>query len=256
MKKRKTIILGSVIASIVIIALTYGLTYAYLIDRDDKDNIITVGNVNLGIVETGYEDSQPVVAHQIISKAPKVKNTGNTNEYVFLTVRVPKRNVTLLDTDGKKKYTDNNGKKIVEIFNIQTTAEGVAITGDTDVDFHYNGGKDADANANPAVEYAEGWILLSSKTTETGYDEYTFGYNKLLAPNASTHALFDKVQLKSFIDQEVTGENTTTKIDIQAYGIQTRNLGITDNWTNNKEQLTTDNLNAIFTIIKNKKNIT
>ena len=233
-----------------------------MIDRDDKDNIITVGNVNLDIVEDGYVNSQPVVAHQIVNKAPKVQNTGNTNEYVFLTVRVPKRHVTLLyeDTAGGHKEGEKMPEmpKNIEIFKIQTNATPSSTDVDTNtdnyVDFKYHNGTDPDS-------YAEGWILLSGPTEKTDsttslkYDEYTFGYNKMLTPNETTlKPLFDKVQLKSFIDQEVT-TNNVTQIDIQAYGIQTRNLGISD-WTDNKVELTTNNIKDIFNIIKNKKNIT
>ncbi|MBQ1388989.1 MAG: hypothetical protein IIY78_05120, partial [Clostridia bacterium] len=145
----------------------------------------------------------------------------------------------------------------VEIFKMQTTGTGTSVT-ETNVDFHYNGGEDA-ATTPSVVAYSEGWILLASETKKNNndYDEYTFGYNKMLTPNETTSkTLFDKVQLKSFIDQEVTGEtNTTTKIDIQAYGIQTRNLNIAGLADDAQTPSSTD-LGNIFNIIKNKKNIT
>ena len=256
MKKRNTLVIGSLIAAAVIIALTYGLTFSYLTDRDARDNIITIGEVDLTIVEDGYTDSRSVVAQSIVNKAPKIENTGKNNEYVFMTIRVPKRNVTLLHEDEAGAASE--GKPIAsgnyEIF--KTLADGAANIGTvpgTYVDLKYHQGSDPDPDNNAA--YIEGWVLLTgeTKTGNSGYDEYTFGYNKLLAHGDTTaKALFDNVQLKSFMDQEVTGADTATEIAITAAGIQSRNLGVSG-LENDKEKLSADNLTDIYNIVKNKK---
>ena len=57
MKKSKKLLIGSLISAALIIAVTFGLTYAYLTDHEVKDNIITIGNVDLEIVETDFDTS-------------------------------------------------------------------------------------------------------------------------------------------------------------------------------------------------------
>ena len=266
MKKSKKLLIGSLISAALIIAVTFGLTYAYLTDHEVKDNIITIGNVDLEIVETDFDTSTStehyLVAQQIQTKSPQIKNIGSTNEYVFMSVKVPKRNVTLLYEKATivNGTTHNEGTPVVgitnpgyfEVFTMLTNQTGTNVqsVSENQIDFKYYKGNDPDANDDSA--YVEGWVLLSNYPTTAGndYDEFIFGYNKLLAPDDTTHQLFDKVQLKSFIDQELAqASDYTTQILINAYGIQTRNLnGI----TGEPEELNGTQLNTIFGIIKNK----
>ena len=73
----------------------------------------------------------------------------------------------------------------------------------------------------------DGWIFLESSSTDES-NSYVFAYNRKLSPEEETATLFDKVQLKSFINGEVTGEKT---ISVQPYAIQSEKLtadGLTD----------------------------
>ena len=59
------------------------------------------------------------------------------------------------------------------------------------------------------------------------YNTYVFAYSEPLKRNNTTSVLFDKVQLKKFIDGETSAqnkENPVVKIDVRAYAIQSDNL--------------------------------
>ena len=273
MKKSKKLLIGSLISAALIIAVTFGLTYAYLTDHEVKDNIITIGNVDLEIVETDFDTSTStehyLVAQQIQPKSPQIKNIGSTNEYVFMSVKVPLRRVTLLyEKSTEVEGTGHSeGTPVVgisggnpasfEVFKMQVSGSTPQHTdieknhsNCSQTDFSYYHGTDPSADDDNV--YKEGWVLLNEYPgiTDDGYHEFVFGYNKRLSPNEETHQLFDQVQLKSFIDQELArASDYTTQILINAYGIQTRNLnGI----TGEPEELNGTQLNTIFGIIKNK----
>lgn len=94
--------------------------------------------------------------------------------------------------------------------------------------------------------------LLEDQTTEPLFDKlwvwYFFGYNKKLAPTDETVTLFDKVQLKSFIDGEVVG---ASEIGVCCYGIQADNLEL-GGIDLNVDYLDGTRLNGILSIVKNK----
>lgn len=94
----------------------------------------------------------------------------------------------------------------------------------------------------------DGWVLLETHSN-TGNDEYVFGYNKKLAPTDETVTLFDEVQLKSFIDNEKKG---SADIGVYCYGIQAKNLVLDDSVNLASEPLAQEDISAIYSIVKNK----
>ncbi len=272
--RRTAVIAAAALAGMIL--LTMGVSFSYLIDKDVKENVITIGNVSLEIDEGAYTDTD-IVSQSLIPKAPSVKNTGNKNEYVFMRVRVPKKKVTLLyetDTETtdpitnetKQHYTGEiistetdktKQPRNTELFKMLTidpgstavTKDGSIVNFDTsDVVFYFHEGVSEDPTAEPPVSFKSGWLLLSSQSTEN-YDEYVFCYNKLLKPNDMSATLFDRVMLKSFIDEEITGK---VDIDIRAYGIQSSNLNIAG-LNDDTEQLSRTQADAVYSIIKNKR---
>lgn len=274
-------------------AIALGSTVSYLADYEDATNVITIGDINLEVSEGSYEDSKVVAAGQTLPKAPTIKNTGETNdEYVFFFVAIPKETVTLLyeQTEGTehKEGTKYGEASLDEIF--KTIADGIqdgasatevsyteyssVNTGTTlsapQVFVQYNKGI---YNAT-AADAKEGWIYLGSergKTIESkSYDVYWFGYNrKLLKKTSSTTdttiPLFDRIQLKSFIDEELVSKEVngtvTTKNDkevnviVKAYGIQADNLGITGLPEGNGI-MTDDKVKEIYDIVNRKQGTT
>jgi len=295
-KKVKTIVPIALACTTIIAFFSLGATVSYLTDAEATDNIITIGKVALEISEPSYEDSKIVAAGGSVTKNPTIKNTESKDEYVFFRVGVPKRNVTLLyeahteiGDNPKRIYeegtpTENNRnaetgaieKKSDEIYKIiadgikgtTSTAVSAELTDNAEpkaspqLDFSYNKGDNTEDNEK------EGWIYLKRELNQptpgteiNKYDYYYFGYNKKLAKGKDTIPLFDRIQLKSFIDQEVnpttTANNVTTtlneetKILIDAYGIQADSLGAELN--NLTDFVSKEDLQKILNIVNEKQ---
>ena len=277
-KKYKIIVPVISVCVIIALLLTFRMSLAYLMDAERADNIITIGKVDVSLNEDKdpdhpYKDSKIVAAGESVIKAPKLINEGTEDEYVFLRIAVPVKDVTLLyeqdkkdndntvtNKEGTKVHTttvnnhtilDGNGKAHEEIYRMIATGEtgtagnvNTVLGSDTNVlkdapclDFGYNAGHIKNANdANDTNK--DGWVYLKRKLDKTidneKYDLYYFGYNRRLQYNkdqtaqAKTIPLFDQVQLKSFIDEElITGNqkaNVDTYILVRAYAIQADSL--------------------------------
>ena len=79
-----------------------------------------------------------------------------------------------------------------------------------------------------------------------------------LKVNAETKTLFDKVQLKSFIDGEVADNTTTSKnetVKVTAYAIQADDLNLDNVNTADTAYLDAAALEKIWKIIENKNPI-
>lgn len=293
MNKRKLkILITAVSACVIVAAISFGVTVSYLTDREAAVNAITVGKVDVSISEGEYSDpSVPVPAGETLPKAPKLTNTGRNDEYVFLRVAIPKKAVTLLydktvidSTDSNNQVTHNEGTKValssgqkVELFRTiadgakkteneteVTVASSAPVTQST-VNHEHGFSPEIDVNYNNNASGKEGWVYLDTDsktlpdTNGSDYQCYYFGYNKRLAPNAETINLFDKIQLKSFIDEEgmVSGANNTRvdgsyKVKIDAYAVQADDLNI-NGITNETTMLNDDQVGYVFNIIKNKQ---
>jgi len=270
-KKYKIIVPVISVCVIIALLLTFRMSLAYLMDAERKDNIITIGKVDLELDEgSKYQDNSIVAAGDSVFKAPQLTNTGTEDEYVFLRIAVPVKDVTLLyeedikgsgdvilHKEGTKVHTttvdnhtilDGNGKAHEEIYRMIATGTNPQKVTATDepqnapcLDFGYNAGHIKNANdANDTNK--DGWVYLKRELNksiagETGtYDLYYFGYNRRLQYNsdqtekAKTIPLFDEVQLKSFIDEELipaadtTKSNQETHILVLGYAIQADSL--------------------------------
>lgn len=274
--------------SLVIALFAFNATISYLADYERKDNVVTIGNVEIEIDEGKYEDSSTVAAGSTLPKAPSIKNIGINDTYVFFKVAIPKKEVTLLyeettkDTNNVKhkegtKY--DNMPKEAELF--KTIAEGTSAAKVSTAGYN-NAGADLSApdvivgynkgvyNSATPENSTAGWVYLGSNQNQTidtkNYDVYYFGYNKKLtpkpanAPNTDTSprdywttTLFDQIQLKSFIDEELIPANqdkqdVDVKVLVDAYGIQADNLGI----TLPDGILSDDDVKSVFEIVQRK----
>lgn len=261
MKNRKLFITAAVASAVLL--LIVGITTAYLIDTDTKDNVITIGQVSIELDEGQFDPSETyeAVPGTRIEKAPKLENNGNKDEYVFMRITVPKAQVTLLNEaddpldDTVKKgmpKTGLSGAQQLFRFIADTPAApaadnvaGIAAAAGRDIDFSYHSDKDSGSNT------VEGWMLLDTYTvtSNSAYDEYVFGYNKKMLPNDVTKTLFDDVQLKSFIDSEA---RDGFDIGVYCYGIQADYLKPEGNVSFSAAYLDEAALNAVYGIVKNK----
>lgn len=227
-KKKRTIILlsSSILAILVIIGC---IVLAYLTHKDEVINILTVGDVKIALHESEYpgngdSDVNNMLPNIEVKKNPKVENTGMTSAYVFLKVSVPVEKITEVAFDGT-----NGEKKAQEVFYLKTNATSQ----ETLENSFYN----------------DNWIELTDKESGTDYQDivctYIFGYKKALEHNEQTDVLFDKVQLKNIIENEIL-RDSKLHIDVQAIGIQADYL----EKDYPKENLSTEELSEIYDYIK------
>ena len=176
-------------------------------------------------------------------------------------------------TNGSELFkTIANGVTATQVSNTKADNTGTALSA-PDVIVGYNKGV---CDSRTPENSKEGWVYLGSDQDQTidgqKYDVYYFGYNKKLIPDPETPVaqgepapvppqdywtttLFDQIQLKSFIDEELitgnTKENVDVKVLVDAYGIQADNLDI----TLNDGILTDDQVKSIFDIVQRKRGV-
>lgn len=251
MKKRRILIIAAAAACAVTLVVV-GVIRAYFTEVEVKENKITIGNISINLTEGDFDPdtTYPVVPGSVVNKAPKIANDGNRDEFVFMTVTVPKAQVTLLYESGTNKgnpktnLAENTPQQLFRLVAEPTdpnTALQVPSVSGRDIDFSYHSGSNT----------VDGWVLLASDTTGTDSDLYVFGYNKKMLPADETVTLFDKVQLKSFIDGE---KKDGVTIGVKGYGIQGNYLrGTNVDFT--KAHYSAADLNEIYSIVRNKAGI-
>jgi len=204
------------------------------------------------------DETELIVPNQEIAKDPMVTNTGEQNDVVvFMRVTVPVKDVTLAADNGQIQtltYTqagdtslrpwapsyDSNGNVTnpahmsQELFYLKQNSDAIG------------------SHANNFRTSASTWVELSSEETlalqkttdhdgifegfwsidgaasgahETGAGQrvYVFGYATPVAPGESTVKLFDKVQLKNFLENELV-DGEIENIKVEAFSIQADNL--------------------------------
>lgn len=248
------------IASMVFL-LFFGLTIAFLTDAESRANIVTIGQVKIKLTEEGYVDEQTVVPGQIVKKPPVVSNTGKNDAYVFLEISIPKDNVQILyeedvkDENGvithKAGTLKDSSPQIQEIFRTiaEVNTENKWITANVpDIpDFQYHSPNHTDL--------PEGWEFLGFGEDNDISKSYWFGYNRKLNAKSNdnedkTIPLFDSVQLKSFIDEDIT-DDKSRNIGVNAYAIQSDNLELFPD----TGYITAENLKEVLEILIRKKNL-
>lgn len=219
MKNKKTVIVILAACVLLVIAVIVG-TIAFFTSNDEVTNTITVGNVHILLSETEYpgNDNSAVtdmIPYSEVSKNPQITNVGTNKAFVFLRITVPVRNVTEISTNGTL-----GTKQEQEIFYFKTED-----CSETDLKNNFD----------------NNWIEL--KNCEQGKDyqddtrTYIFVYKNAISPNYKTEPLFDKVQLKNVIEEELIANQVQT-IKIEALAIQSDYIdGITDESNLQESQL-------------------
>lgn len=221
MKLRRIIIAAT--ACVVLVAIAITGTALYLTDNDSATNTVTVGDVKVDLTEPNWEDTENVVPNQELPKDPQVTNTGINDALVYLTLQVPVENITLTADDGTKGTKAKN-----ELFWFKDTADGPS------------------THAN---NFDNNWIHLD--TRDTGADltgatrTYVFAYKTALAKDATTAPLFDKIQVKNFIENEIAA-GATEQIELKSYAIQASD--VLESGVDLSDNLTAANLTKIYDI--------
>ena len=232
------------------------------------DNVVILESFTDPDIQYIYSYSEDSQTKYAVKKANQSNYYEAEQEITFT-----KTDIEISDVSGYTKTSYESGTKkgsesLQEIFRTIADTNGEKITIDNQTfDFSYHAGNSTTA----------GWIFLgisdiSERNIQTGeykyYRKYLFGYNQKLEGDisntsetpASTTALFDKIQLKSFIDEKILGaekedadaekqryKSKLEEIKINAYGIQADNLSLTLGGFLTKAQL-----NQIYDIARQK----
>ena len=136
---------------------------AYLTDYDKVSNQFTVGKVDVELTEDNWkpDDHKKIEPGKVISKDPRIKNTGINDAYAYLEVSIPTANVIAAADNGSRLE-----KRVQELFSFQSKAS---------------------------------WTKLNSQ--KVGNNQvYVFAYNKILKPQETTESLFDTVKFLNIIE--------------------------------------------------------
>lgn len=79
MSKKKIFLI--VVACLLVVSASFGITYAYLIANDSVQNEFTVGENKID-VEEEYDPPEKLEPGTVITKKPSAKNTGNLSCFV------------------------------------------------------------------------------------------------------------------------------------------------------------------------------
>ena len=226
-KQKRIILIGSL--CVLLSAAVFGFTVSYLTDSESADNIFTLGNIHLTLIEPGYPSDakdRVMVPYKTVCKDPRLVNSGTKDAFVFIKLTVPLDNAALINNDRSR-----GAERYQEIFK-----------------FGVNMGVDSSTSGN--VTYNKKWVLCYDETdTEKHTHTYVFGYSEILKPQEQTSSLFDTVSLLSILEKGINS-NLAEDIIVEGYGIQSEN--ILDS-TINTTQPDSDNLFRIYSIIENQR---
>lgn len=218
--KNKKILSGICLA--LVLCMGIGGMLAYFTDADTATNTFTVGKVSLDLQEPNWpgNDSDTVkdiTPNQEVAKDPQIKNDGVNSEYVFATVAIPYADIKTANTDGTVNEAANT-----ELYTMLGASEDWFLMGYLDND---------DAISATPVYRNDGTV------------KYLYAYGSAdaltaLSAGETTDEIFTSVRFVNAVeDQNLEGAELDIVID--AYGIQTDNLG------------DADTASEIWTIVKN-----
>ncbi len=220
--KRKNLITAAVVICIAVMVVI--IAFAYSGTTDEITNTFSIGNVRIRLTETEYPGNNVslLVPNEEISKNPQVNNIGINSAFVFLKVSVPKREVITADA-----YGNCTEKELQEIFYMKTNENDVYKT---------------------EHSFSDSWIELEAyREDREDTKTYVFGYENALGALKATEPLFDKVQLKNIIEQQIDPEQIQ-EITIKAYAVQSENIPQIDK----NSGLTAEELEKIYQMIESK----
>lgn len=202
--KQKRIWSIAILAALLVLSAVAGGVSAYFTDTDHRVHTFTIGKIAIALQEPQWEQSMgdmpmeeemdQIMPGETIFRDPQVKNTGNADAYVFLTVQMPYGQLCTADADG----TNREGEDMA-LYSYTT---------------------------NP------NWIFLGSSYEKDTQGRYVsvkklYAYAEesgnciLLKPETATTSLFDCVTMQN-ITQEL--EDVVNVITVDAYAIQASNL--------------------------------
>lgn len=171
---------------------------AYLTDRASATNEFTVGKVDIDLEEPNWkpEEQKKIEPGKVIAKDPQITNNGVNDAYVYLEVTIPIAEVEAASEDGTRL-----GKQEQELFSFK-------------------------ANKN--------WTRLSS-VKKDNTRVYTYAYDAVLKPDATTDTLFDSLTFLNVIEGQLDLQKL--EVPVKAYAIQASYTGGTEGTVTDKAKV-------------------
>ena len=215
-----------ILLAVIVVAAIAGIL-AYLTDKDTKNNVFTIGSVDIELWEKAGKDAQNndlywnntlstttingvevtgvinIVPTQEIDKAPYIVNVGRNDAYVYLEVKIPVIQGKLEDDEELEPHD-------IELFELQN------------------------------IDTAN-WTKLDVDRTEPGtentkYNVYVYKYtgngsnaNNILGTTKETTPLFTSVKVANvaWTPADLSNIDLTQIVTVNAYAIQTNAPGAT-----------------------------
>ena len=89
----------------------------YLTDYDKVSNQFTVGKVDVELTEDNWkpDDHKKIEPGKVISKDPRIKNTGINDAYAYLEVSIPTANVIAAADNGSRLEKKDTGTFFISV---------------------------------------------------------------------------------------------------------------------------------------------
>lgn len=244
---------------------------SYLTDNEAHVNTAQLGEVKIDLVEQHWDtvdsnrDGIPDAAEDIlpnmeVAKDPKVVNTGINDAIIFLRLTVPVSDVTRTSDVGAMIRKDGSTTPV--------TSGASSYFHEPQELFYFKNA--SDAITTHANHFNDGWIRLNRDTgnqntdtdingvwkydTKAGTALYVFGWKDAVVPNAETGTLFDKIQLKSIVENEIAG-TAVQNIKLEAFAIQADNLIRNGAQFTKKANYTREELEEIYDVFVNQNGL-
>ena len=215
-EKKKRNIKPIIVAGALVACLGIAGMSAYFTDAAKVTNTFTVGKVDITPHEPSWTPPEDIVPNQEFEKDPTVENVGDNAAYVFVQVKVPKKNVVVADQDGTK----------------------------------------LPAAATPLFTYTinSGWAEVpNSHESDDKYDIHTYVYGTdatptvLEAGETTDPALFSTIKFANVIEGQEGIEQKDLNVEVISYAIQT--TWLSDNENNGVDGSAATTPEAIWTIL-------
>lgn len=194
------------LAALAVLTSAAGIS-AYLTATDSGSNTFTLGDVAIDLQEENWDPSlaSDMRPGKVLTKDPKVENTGTNPCFAFIQVDVPKKDIYTYDPSAGQDLDDlhahaRNPLAVTELFTLP--------------------------------EPNSGWTLISTDTSAADKNTYVYAYGNssqmtTLAKGASTPTVFDSVQYCYAVEGQGLDTEILT-INVKAYGIQTTDITLND----------------------------
>ena len=268
---RKRII---ILTAVLLLLVSFGFTYAFYTDNESHINKLTMGKIQIDLEEPDWDETdetggpnntpngipdaaEKATGNKQINKNPVVENTGMNEAIIFLRITCPKENVTMIADNGLIVKNLNSDGSPNELYPRGTSLNTTTAHFYQDL-FYFKLTSDIPGNHVNHFNIAttdkpdtnnKYWIRLPDAEYNNDTQHiYVFGYNSNVQKGEKTEPLFDIVQVKNIIENEIA-INNIEKIKVEAYAIQSDNIIYMENETaksSNLAVLTTDEQKRAF----------